>query len=292
MENGNGSHTQTAQAAAAVQRSAYDRAGRAVSDAAAAHKAEKDALAKGDTAAATAAHEQAMAADSKARSALEAARIKSSDSEAMITVAGEMSDAGDHGNPITKYLDTNPEAASGALDAEQLGELHGGQEIADAMAEDAALRAGAATTTTAQAQAGAASNQSTQQALAQLQQEIPANSSAGQKLSKAAGLLHQALDLRNKAIATMLGIQAAERELAEGRSDEGQFGVQRRNMETQNNIMRGLTRLLGGGRPDVQLRENANREARESQLEVVRLMRDFVDRDSSSIARRGHTDRV
>ena len=293
MERANGGGRMTQQRAAESWSRVYDAAGRALRESAKASKEEKEAMKRGDHSAAADARQRAKDADSRARTMLEAARIKVSDPEALRDLALDMEASGDGGNVLTKYLEQHPEAAADALPAETLSQAssQGGQAIADALIADAATRAasGDAASTAA---LGRATNAATQQAVSEAQSELPADSPLRRTLASAQDMLGQADALRDRAVATQTGIDAAEKVLAEGRTDDGQFGVQRRNMVAQDEIMLGLTRLLGGTRPDQHAREEAHREARRAQEDVVQLLIDFVDRDHASSTRRVHPDRI
>ncbi len=273
--------------------SIYDSASRAIADAAQASKEELEALARGDTAAAADARTRADAAEARAQTMLEAAGINVSDADAKALgqLALEMKANGDNGNVITKYLDLHPEKAEALLPPEVYAQVKdkGGQAIVDAIMEYQSTQIDPLSMMSL----GLAANAADQQALSEMMGAFPEAGAIQGVLGSAADLLIQAYELRMRAYQMKSALLDAQNAIHEGKTDDGQFGVMRRNLVAQNEIMRGFARLTGGSRPDMQAREDANMEARRARPQVVQLMRDMIEHDArTQIARRGNQVRT
>ncbi|MEZ0311170.1 MAG: hypothetical protein ACAI38_05325 [Myxococcota bacterium] len=268
--------------------SIYDSASRAIGDAARASQEEMNALARGDTSAAADAHARADAAEGRARTMLEAAgiNISNADGEALGKLALEMQANGESGNVITKFLDLHPEKAEKLLPPEIYAQVkdQGGEAIVKAIMEHQASQIDPLSMMSI----GLAANAADQQALSEMMGAFPEAGAIQGVLAQAAEMMVQAYELRMRALQMRSALLDAQNAIHEGKTDDGQFGVMRRNMVAQNEIMRGFARLTGGSRPDMQAREDANMEARRSRPQVVQLMRDMVEHDArTQLARRG-----
>ncbi len=273
--------------------SIYDSASRAIADSARASQEEVEALERGDTTAAADARARADAAEVRARSMLESAgiNISSRDAEALGKLALEMQANGESGNVMTKYLELHPEKAEKLLPPEIYAQVkdQGGAAIVNAIMEHQATQIDPLSMMSI----GLASNAADQQALSEMMGAFPEAGAIQGVLGQAAEMMAQAYELRMRALQIRSALLDAQNAIHEGKTDDGQFGVMRRNMVAQNEIMRGFARLTGGSRPDMQAREDANMEARRARPQVVQLMRDMIEHDArTQVARRGNQVRT
>ena len=263
--------------------SIYDSASRAISDAAQASLEEKEALEAGDQARAAAARERADAAEARARTMLESAGIDVSkaDAEELGKLALEMKEAGDDSNVITKFLELHPEKAEKLLPPEKYAEVKdkGGEAIVAAIKEHQASQIDPLSVQSL----GLAANAADQQALTEIMEKFPEAAAIQGELGSAIDMLIQAYELRMRAYQMKEALLDAQNAIHEGKTDDGQFGVARRNAVAQNDIMRSFARLTGGSRPDMQAREDANMEARRARPQVVQFMRDMIDHDARTL---------
>ena len=286
----------------------YDSADRAIRESALASKEQQEALARGDTAGAAAAHARAEAAEGRARQMLSSAGliVSPADANAIYTCpmhpeirqAGPgscpicgMAASGDHSNVMTRYLELHPEKAEKLLPPEKYAEVKGqsGEKIVEAIMDHQATQMDPLSMDSL----GLAMNAADQQAISGIMGQFPEAGAIQGALHGAADLLAQAYELRIRAYNMKEALLDAQNAIHEGKTDDGQFGVMRRNMIAQNEIMRSFARLTGGSRPDMQAREDANMEARRSRPQVVQLMRDMIEHDArTQLARRGNQVRT
>lgn len=260
--------------------SIYDSAGRAITESAEAYAEEQEALAAGDQAGAKAARDRAGEAEARARTMLESAgiNVSNADAEEIGKIALEMKAAGDKGNPITEFLDRHPEKAEAILPPEKYAEVKdkGGEAILAAIKEHQASQIDPLSVQSL----GLAANAADQQAISEIMSQFPEAAAIQGALGGAIDMLIQAYEMRMRAYMMMESLLDAQNAIAEGKTDNGQFGVARRNAVAQGEIMRSFERLTGGSRPDMQAREDANMEARRARPQVMQFMRDMVEHDA------------
>ena len=178
---------------------------------------------------------------------------------------------------MTEYLNENPEKAQSMLPADVYASVKdkGGQAIVDAvMNQQASLMAdsdeagGVALVT-----ASEAASPDGMSALMAQNPQLAGNPNA----SAAASILAQAWDLKMQAYEIQETQLDAQNAVDEGKTEQGQFGIQQRNQQGNAYDLRLLTNLTSGQRPDQQERQTRAAAASKSVQDVARLVRDQVE---------------
>ncbi len=204
-------------------------------------------------------YQQATDDSDKAHTILDSAGIlvSNSDAYALGTLALKMQKEGNTGNVMTEFLNEHPEKAQSMLPEDVYNQVkgQGGQAIVNAiMTQQASLMAdsdeagGVALAT--------ASNAASPEGMAALMAENPQlanNPMAG----AAAGVLAQAWDLKMQAYEIQETQLDAQNAVDEGKTEQGQLGVQERNQQGNAYDLRLLFNLTSGQRPDQQQRATA-----------------------------------